>query len=344
MATSNAIPAATEEGAAGPAAGRPLPHAEGAEHRWVEARGIRLHVAEYGTGTPVLLLHGFPQHWFAWHRVATVMAEERTGQVTAGRTSAERTGRTTAGQPAAGHRLICPDLRGFGWSERTRRGYDIDGLADDMLALLDALGLRRVGLVGHDWGAHVALRLCLRAPERFTGYLALNTPHPWAGQRAILPNVWRQWYTAFVEYPVIGRAVLRHWPGFTRFLLRHQAADRSVWPDAELTEFAAAARAAAHAGQAMFWQYVVREIPALLRGTRRGQRLTVPTVLLGGGRDIVFPPSMLAGDGSRADDLTVRIVPGAGHFLPVEDPGAVAEAMKELFAPQHQGRPGRPGH
>ncbi|MBX7548616.1 alpha/beta hydrolase [Streptomyces sp. NPDC004232] len=286
--------------------GRPLPNAQGASHSWPEVRGIRLHVAEYGTGAPVLLLHGFPQHWFAWHRVAELSA--------------------------AGRRLICPDLRGFGWSEQTRRGYDIDGLSDDMLALLDVLGLHRVDLVGHDWGAQIGFRMCLRAPERFRGYLALNMAHPWPRQRAVLPNLWRQWYTAFVEYPVIGRAVLRHWPAFCRCLLRHQVADRSVWQPGELAEFSAAAQVSAHAGQAMFWQYVVREIPALLRGVRRGQRLTVPTVLLGGERDNVIPPSMLAGGEGHADDLTVRIVPGAGHFLPRESPHAVAGAMRELFA------------
>lgn len=293
-----------------PAGTRPLPDAAGAEHRWVQIPGARLHVAEYGaaTGIPVLLLHGFPQHWFAWHRVAAELSS------------------------AGGHRLICPDLRGFGWSEQTRRGYDIDGLSDDMLALLDALGLDRVGLVGHDWGAHVGLRLCLRAPERFSGYLALNTAHPWARQRAVLPNAWRQWYTAVVEYPVIGRAALRHWPSFTRFLMRHQTADPSVWQNSELAEFAAAARVAAHAGQAMFWQYVLREIPALLRGARRGQRLTVPTVLLGGERDNVFPPSMQVGDEAHTDDLAVRVVPGVGHFLPQEAPQVVADAMAQLFA------------
>ncbi|MFJ3339341.1 alpha/beta fold hydrolase [Streptomyces sp. NPDC086766] len=232
---------------------------------------------------------------------------------------------------AAGRRLICPDLRGLGWSEQTRRGYDIDGLSEDMLALLDALGLDRVGLVGHDWRAHVGFRLCLRVPERFSGFLALNMAHPWARQRAILPNLWRQWYTAFVEYPVIGRAVLRHWPAFSRFLLRHQVSDPSVWQAGELAEFSAAAQAGAHAGQAMFWQYVVREIPALLRGTSRGQRLTVPTLLLGGERDNVIPPSMLAGGESHAADLTVRIVPGVGHFLPQEGPLVVTEAMNELF-------------
>ncbi|MFF7354971.1 MULTISPECIES: alpha/beta fold hydrolase [Streptomyces] len=288
---------------------RPLPNDGRAEHRWPTVRGIRLHLAEYaGTGTPLLMLHGFPQHWYAWHKVA--------------------------GQLSDGYRLLCPDLRGFGWSQSTRRGYDMDGLADDALALLDALGLERVGLVGHDWGAHLGFRLCLRAPERFTGYLALNMSHPWPRHRAVLPNLWRLWFTAFVEYPVLGRAVLRHWPGFTRFLLRHQVADpAAVWTDAEITEYVGATSCSAAAVQSLFWQYVLHEIPALVRGTARRQRLTVPTLLLGGARDNVVVPSMLAGAEPYADALRVRLVPGAGHYLPQERPEQVVEAIRELFTP-----------
>lgn len=286
--------------------GRPMPHDDGAVHQWLPVRGTRLHVAEYGAGTPLLLLHGFPQHWYGWRKVAALLARE--------------------------HRLICPDLRGFGWSEQPRGGYDTDGLADDVLALLDALGLDRVGLVGHSWGAHLGFRLCLRAPERFTGYLALNMTHPWPRQRAVVPNLWRMWFTSFVEYPVLGRLVLRRWPGFTRFLLRHQVADPSVWQEAELGEFSAAAAASARAGQAMFWQYVLRDIPGLVRGSWRHHRLTVPTVLLGGAQDPVIPPSLLAGGERRSDDLTVRVVPGAGHHLPQEKPRAVADAAAALFA------------
>ncbi|MER7175374.1 alpha/beta fold hydrolase [Streptomyces mesophilus] len=286
--------------------GRPMPHDEGVVHHWVTVPGARLHVAEYGSGSPLLLLHGFPQHWYGWRKVAALLASE--------------------------HRLIVPDLRGFGWSEQPERGYDADGLAGDMIALLDALGLERVGLVGHSWGAHVGFRLCLRAPERFTGHLALNMTHPWPRHRAVVPNLWRMWFTEFIEYPVLGRLVLRHWPGFTRFLLRRQVGDASVWEVDELREFAAAASVSAHAGQSMFWQYVLRDVPRLMKGSWRHHRLTVPTVLLGGAQDPVIAPSLLAGGESRSDDLTVRIVPWAGHHLPQERPEQVAEAARKLFA------------
>ncbi|MGV4981531.1 alpha/beta fold hydrolase [Streptomyces sp. NRAIS4] len=286
---------------------RPLPKDERAEHHLLDVRETRLHLAEYGgTGTPLLMLHGFPQHWYAWHKVAAQLSE--------------------------GYRLLCPDLRGFGWSEVTPRGYDMDSLADDALALLDVLGLERVGLVGHDWGAHLGFRLCLRAPERFTGYLALNMSHPWPRHRAVLPNLWRLWFTAFVEYPVLGRAVLRHWPGFTRFLLRHQVTDpAAVWTQAEIAEYVSATSKSAAAVQSLFWQYVLHDIPALVRGTWRRQRLTVPTLLLGGERDNVVVPSMLAGAEPYADELRVRLVPGAGHYLPQERPEEVADAIRHLF-------------
>ncbi|MEU6862240.1 alpha/beta hydrolase [Streptomyces sp. NPDC046876] len=295
-----------------PAPQRPMPQVEGAEHRLVPVRqdtdrAVLLHVAEWGSGDPVLLLHGFPQHWYAWREVAGLLA--------------------------ADHRVICADLRGFGWSEQTRRGYDAENLTADVLALLDALGLDRVHLIGHDWGGQVAFRLCLRAPQRVAGFLGLNAPHPWPPHRAVVPAMLRMWFTAFLEYPVIGPWVLRNRPGFTRFLLRRGLGrDAAAWDEAELAEYVAATRASDRAGQQLFWQYVLREIPALLRGAQRGERLTVPTVLLGGRADPVIPPSLLAGGERYADDLRLHIVPGAGHFLPHEQPALVADAARELFA------------
>ncbi|MEV6790566.1 alpha/beta hydrolase [Streptomyces sp. NPDC051320] len=283
-----------------------MPTLDGAVHRCVTAGDVRLHIAEFGAGHPVVLLHGFPQHWYAWRRLVPLLA--------------------------ADHRLVCVDLRGFGWSEQTRRGYDTDSAAGDILALLDALGLERVTLVGHNWGAGVGFRLCLRAPERFSAFLGLNMAHPWTPHRSILPNLWRMWFTAFIEYPVVGRWVLRHRPAFTRYLLRRAVADPGQWQESELTEFAEATQVSAHAGQSMFWQYVVRDIPAGFLGTHRRARLTVRTMVLGGELDPVIPPALLRGGEAHADDLTVRVIPGAGHHLHEERPELVAQAVRDLSA------------
>ncbi|WP_395298337.1 alpha/beta fold hydrolase [Kitasatospora hibisci] len=300
-------PAIAADGQLPAARDRPFPALPGVTHRFVTARGVRFHVAEAGSGEPVLLLHGFPQHWYAWRRVIPELAE--------------------------GYRLICLDLRGCGWTDAPRGGYDSEGLAGDVLAVLDALGLDRVHLIGHETGGWLGFRLCLAAPGRFSRFLAVNAAHPWPRRRFGLPlYAWRYWYTAFWEYPGIGRRVLRHWPGFTRFLLRHWAARPDAWDEAALEEFVQAVRPAerARAGEQLLWQFVLHDIPALARGRYRGQRLRVPTLMLCGEQDPVTRPGPPAGGERHADDLAVRWVPG-GHLLPEEAPGAVAAAARRHF-------------
>ena len=288
-------------------AARPFPHVPGVTHRFVMVRGVRLHVAEAGDGDPVLLLHGFPQHWYAWRHVIPLLA----GQ----------------------YRLICPDLRGFGWSQAPRRGYDTASRAADVLALMDALGVHRARLAGHNWGAHAAFRAALQAPGRVSHLLAVNAAPPWLARRRLLPQLWRLWHTAFWEYPRIGRLVLGNWPGLTRFLLLHGAGEAGVWRYDEVEEFVTASRqpGSARAGQALHWQYVLHDIPGMILRRYSRTRLTVPTVILAGAEDWMLPPDLLAGADRHADDLLLRVVPGAGHFLADECPAVVAGAAGELF-------------
>ena len=103
-------------------------------HRDISANGIRLHVAEAGTGPLVVLLHGFPEFWWAWRDQLPAIAE-------------------------AGFRVVAPDLRGYGASDKPPRGYDSLTLAADVAGLIRALGERDAIVVGHGWGGHVGLRV-----------------------------------------------------------------------------------------------------------------------------------------------------------------------------------------
>ena len=160
------------------------PQLEGVEHRYVNARGLRTHVAEAGDGPPLLMLHGWPQHWWCWRGVIPRLAEQ--------------------------HRVIAADLRGHGWTDAPRGGYEKESLASDVLALLDALELERVHLIGHDWGGWIGFLLCLRAPARFERYLALNTGHPWPSPdlRDLL-NLWRFAYQLVIGAPAAGPWLIR---------------------------------------------------------------------------------------------------------------------------------------
>jgi pimeloyl-ACP methyl ester carboxylesterase len=292
---------------AGPRTGAgPVPDAPGVSHRFVTARGARFHVAEAGDGDPVLLLHGLAQHWYAWRKVIPELA----GQ----------------------YRLYCLDLRGCGWSEATRRGYGTAAQARDVLAVMDALGLERVALIGHDSGGWLGFALGLLAPQRFSGFVALNVTHPWPGQGTLIRTAWRFWFTALWEYPWAGRLVLRRWPGFTRFLLRHWAGRSYRWDPADLEAFVRASRTrpGARAVQQTLWQFVLRDIPALALGRHGRGHLSVPTLLLSGEKDPVSRPAPSRRMATRAGDLEIALVPG-WHLLPETAPRIVAAAAREHF-------------
>lgn len=272
-------------------------------HRYLHANGVRLHVAEAGTsGPPVLLLHGYPQHAYAWRHVIAGLA--------------------------GNHRIYALDLRGAGHSDAPRRGYDTPTLARDVLAALDALGLPTVTLAGHEWGGWLGFHLALTAPERFTGFVAVNAPHPWLPHRKLLPQMWRFWYTALLEYPLIGAWVIRR-TGVVRWLLRR---GRPGLADADIAVFADPARqpARARAGQQLHWQVVLRDIPRRVLGGYRHQHLPVPTLLLAGANDFALAPRSLTGAGHHADHLAIRVIGGGGHYLPEERPGIVAAAIREM--------------
>ncbi|WP_164273172.1 alpha/beta hydrolase [Stenotrophomonas sp. B1-1] len=106
----------------------------------VRANGIRQNFIDAGNGAPVVLLHGFPETNYAWRHQIPVLA--------------------------ANHRVIAPDLRGYGETEKPATGYDKRSMAQDIVALLDTLGIDKVALVGHDRGARVATRLAKDHPQR----------------------------------------------------------------------------------------------------------------------------------------------------------------------------------
>jgi pimeloyl-ACP methyl ester carboxylesterase len=285
-----------------------MPELKAVRHGYVEVRGMRLHVAEAGEGEPVVLLHGFPQHWYGWRRLLPLLSGE--------------------------YRLICVDQRGFGWSDAPAKGYDTDSRVADVLALMDGLGLDKARLIGHDWGAWTGFHLCLRAPERITHFLALNMLHPWPLHRRLMPQSWRFWYTALLEQPLLGRWLLRNRPGFTRYLMRKGVVEKAVWTRAAMNEFVRSSQEPdrARAGEALHRAFALRDIAKLLLGRYKKLRLTTPTVVLAGERDFMLPPGVLFGAGGHADDLSVEVVADCGHYLHEERPDLVAKTARELFA------------
>jgi pimeloyl-ACP methyl ester carboxylesterase len=123
-------------------------------HRFIETNGIRMHIAEQGSGPVVLLCHGFPESWYSWRHQLRALAE-------------------------AGFHAVAPDMRGFGQTGRPEAidQYTLFHLVGDMVGVLDALGEPQAAIAGHDWGAPVAWTAALLRPDRFKAVIGLSVPY-----------------------------------------------------------------------------------------------------------------------------------------------------------------------
>jgi pimeloyl-ACP methyl ester carboxylesterase len=282
------------------------PQVPGVTHRYVDAGGLRVHLADAGEGDPVLLLHGWPQHHFMWRHLIERLAPS--------------------------YRLLAPDLRGFGWTEAPGDGYDGETFARDQVALLDALELDRVRVIGHDWGGWTTFLLGLRHPERVERLVVCNAPHPWPriGLQT-LGQTPRSWYAAINATPGLGPLVHRR-PAMPRAILRH-GAPRGTYSEAEIATYADSYRDPARArAMSRLYRYYHRVLVQLARGAFRDSRLVAPSLLLFGERDRLVSQRLLAGDlGDRAEDLRIELVPDAGHFLVDEKPDLVGERAVSFF-------------
>lgn len=292
-----------------------MPSLPGVQHRFVDLPGLRVHVAEAGSGPAVLLLHGFPQHWWEWREVIPRLAER--------------------------HRVICPDLRGMGWTAVPADGCSTPQLLADAVGLLDALEIEQVDLVGHDVGAVLGYRLCLAHPERIGRFVAIAAPHPYPqAEPRVLLNLWRIWSMFAVATPVLGPRLLgrgrqrvpRAW-----FL---QDARGHAWSERDVEHYLAPLRdpARARAASALHRELMVRENGRASAGRYRTTRLVTPTlapygtVLVEHRRNGSEHPALLHGFEDHADDLTLQRVPGTGYYLVDERPDVIADLALAFFA------------
>ena len=278
-----------------------LPDAPGFDHLVIETPGLRTHVAAIGEGEPVVLLHGFPQHWWQWHAIAPVIA-------------------------AGGYRVICPDLRGAGWTVADDPRVERETRLRDLLALFDVLGIERAHLVSHDMGTLTAIQLTYDHPERVRTAVQLAVP---PGFMTFSPRI------------IPG---FRHLPQFIWH--RPGASLRGVFSASYVARPMSEATVEAHlaplrrpdidgAVRPLTRGLVLPEAMRLMRGVYRRRRLTVPTLIVYGRRDYPWTEQVLGricrNPERYADRIEFAYVDEAAHFIADDAPAAVADLALDWF-------------
>ncbi len=284
------------------------------EHSRVAANGVTLHVARAGSGPPLVLLHGWPEFWLTWEPVMRRLADRFT--------------------------VIAPDLRGFGESDKPdagpsdRAGADVH--AADVLALLDALKLDRVGLVAHDVGGSVAQSLARAAPGRLAGLFLFDTPHPGIGARMAEPGQLKEiWYQSFHQLPwaasVVGASRDSCRTYFAHFL-RHWSVRKTAFDDVLETwvdNFLLPGNL-----QGGFNWYISANATrlAMMRGeTPALPPIALPTCVRWGSGDPVLRVEWADRLGETFADLDFAPFAGVGHFPHREAPDEAAAMIAAFF-------------
>ncbi len=311
-------------------------------HRQIETNGIRMHVAEAGSGFPVLLCHGFPELWYSWRHQMKALAE-------------------------AGFHVIAPDQRGYGDTDAPQAidAYTIHHLVGDLTGLLDALDIEKAVIVGHDWGGFVVWQMAMLAPHRVAGVVGVNTPffprfpmRPLAMMRATAQDNFH--YILYFQEPGVAeseleRDVPRSLRGFYQppnrelmELLRNVPMgvfgpagggllDRL--PDAPHGEFLSAEDFAVFV--AGFQKSGFRGGLNWYRNFDRNWELTAylhnakvlqPALMVTAELDIVLRPDMAVGMEAWVPNLRRTVlIEGSGHWTQQEKPAAVNAALLEFL-------------
>ncbi len=278
------------------------------ESRMVPTGEAALHVVLAGSeqGAPVVLLHGFPELWYSWHRVIGVLSRN-------------------------GYRVIAPDLRGYNRSEKPTEieAYSGVGYTRDVLGLLDALGIERAFVAGHDIGGGVAWRLVFAHPERVRRAVILSSPHPRGWERAHPSDDPDSisWFRTFFRLPFLPELATRA-GGFWLMTRNLRRTSRPGTFEGETLGVFQSAWARENAISTMIHAYRATPVPAELPADGRP---TVPVRFAFGGKDAFVPrAAALVTAEYLPPDAGVEF-PEASHWLLLEEPERIGELLVRFF-------------
>jgi pimeloyl-ACP methyl ester carboxylesterase len=276
-------------------------------HHTTSVNGIQMHYVIGGHGDPVVLLHGWPETWYAWHKVMPALAKNYT--------------------------VVAPDLRGLGDSSKPPTGYDGKTVAEDIHQLVGKLGFKTIFLVGHDWGTQVAYSYAAAHPTEVKRLAVMELTIPGFAPPGRPPLWWGIFHQTrdVPEALVQGKEMI-----YLAWFYHNLAYNPAAITQADLNEYVS--HYSAPGGMRAGFEYY-RAFPqdAIQNMNYSKTKLTMPVLALGGGYIPTFGgnitmPSIIYGMKILAQNVQGVTLPNTGHFIPEEQPVFVVKSLNNFFS------------
>jgi len=268
----------------------------GIEHKFVEAAGVKWHYVESGTGEAVVFLHGLPESWFSWHYQIEEVSKE--------------------------YRVIAVDLKGYGQSDKRDGDYTPRGVANELIAFFDAIGLEEFSLVTHDWGTVIGDRIASTIPARIVKYIRMQAPvlkvdpanHP---QMELLKN------------QALATGIMSQARPFVTRIYERRTVQKISVEDLEGIIFEFSRPGVAEAVPRYFRDYPREDEEVKLE---RFKKMTFPVLVLQGEKDPAQPLWYFEDIETVFPNVDLQIIEEAGHFTELEKPDEVSKAILDFLA------------
>jgi pimeloyl-ACP methyl ester carboxylesterase len=283
-------------------------------HGWAQLDGVVLHYVEAGEpGDPlVVLLHGFPEFWYAWrHQIEALAAE---------------------------FHVVAPDLRGYNRSEKPSgvESYQLNRLVSDVVDLIDYFETGQAHVVGHDWGGVIAWEFGHRYPERLERLAVLNAPHLGALERELRSpaQLARSWYTLFFQLPRLPEFLLQRTNWLATLLRTDPTSAAFDERDIERYEHAIARPGALTAALNYYRAFGRSQLRRRLGDGHGDRKRTIDarTLVIWGERDRALGIGLTAGLDQWVPGVRIERLPEASHWVQNDAPERVNELLEEFLA------------
>ncbi|HEY0298207.1 MAG TPA: alpha/beta hydrolase [Arachidicoccus sp.] len=274
-------------------------------NHYTDVNGTKLHYIMGGQGEPLILIPGYPETWWAYHKVIPILAKK--------------------------YRVIVVEMRGMGSSEKPIGGYEKKNMAKDIYELVKKLGFEKVHIGGHDIGAHVAFSFAANHSETTSKLIVLDTPHPNAGMYHLpmLPilgaNYLYPWWLAFNQVKELPEQILEGRMDIViEWLFKNLMQDEKSISDFDKAVYISAynSKDAIRASNAWYQAF-----PQDIEDSKTYSKLTMPVIGIGGSGYEMLQMSLP----NTATDLQLKNVQESGHFILIEKPNETSKLIIDFL-------------